>query len=365
MVMGKKISVKQKILVSYMLNKEDMGNLKKTLISIIGLAAVIEGAGILILVAGSGGLGMSFTERLFFGFFHSISAFCNAGFALFSDSLQSFSGTPLILVTLAFLIIFGGLSFGVLTNLKEILFYQIKRIARLIAGRRRSTNGCPPLLLNSQIVLVAAGVLILTGTLFIYALEHDGILRTYSLGQQYLAAFFQSVTLRTAGFNSIPFGTLSLAVLIVMILYMFIGGASGSTAGGIKVNTFAVILASVRAAWKNQNNVIIRAKTIGGDLVNQAYLIFLFGISSVALGTFILAITEQAPLETILFEVVSAFGTVGLSVGLTPNLSLVGKSVIILLMFIGRLGTLTVLAATRAESDRLQITFPRGNVAIG
>ena len=117
MVMGKKISVKQKSLVSYMLNKDDMGNLKKTLMSIIGLAAVIEGAGILILVAGSGNLGMNFAERLFFGFFHSISAFCNAGFALFSGlTCSPFPESPVVLVTLAFLIIFGGLSFGVLSQ---------------------------------------------------------------------------------------------------------------------------------------------------------------------------------------------------------------------------------------------------------
>jgi trk system potassium uptake protein TrkH len=364
-IMGKRISVEQKSLVSYMLSEDDMGNLKRTLMSIIGITAIIEGAGMLILFAGSAQLGLSFAGRIFFGMFHSISAFCNAGFALFSDSLESFSASPLLLLTLAVLIISGGLSFGVFVNIRDISLFRIRRFWLRLRRRHEASSVPPVLSLNSHVVLSFTFFLLLSGTLLFYALEHKGTLRNLPLGRQYLAAFFQSVTLRTAGFNSVPFGALSGSILVVMIIFMFIGGASGSTAGGIKVNTLAVIFSAIRRAWRNDPQVTIRSKTLATELVSQAFLIFLFGIGAVALGTFILSITEIASLDAILFETVSAFATVGLTIGLTPNLSIVGKVVIITLMFLGRLGPLTVLAASRSESQKLQITYPLGNITVG
>jgi trk system potassium uptake protein TrkH len=214
-------------------------------------------------------------------------------------------------------------------------------------------------------VLSTTGILILSGMLVFYALEHRGVLSPLPLGRQYLAAFFQSVTLRTAGFNSVAFGSLSTGVIIAMVIFMFIGGASGSTAGGIKVNTLAVLLASVRSAWRNDTKVVLRSHTVDGQSVNRAFLIFLFGVVSVVFGGFILSVTEDAPFRDILFETVSAFATVGLSTGLTSSLSSIGKIVIITLMFIGRLGPLTVLAASSSEQGKLQVTYPRAEIAIG
>ena len=358
-VLGRRISVEQKSLVAYMLSEDDMGNLKNTLKSIIGITVLIEGIGALVLAGAGPSDGASLGHRVFFGVFHAVSAFCNAGFALFGDSLESFSGRPLVLMTVALLIISGGLSFGVFVNLKNVAVY---RLGRRAAGRQ---NHHAAVTLNTRIVLSTTGILILSGMLVFYALEHRGVLSPLPLGRQYLAAFFQSVTLRTAGFNSVAFGSLSTGVVIAMVIFMFIGGASGSTAGGIKVNTLAVLLASVRSAWRNDTKVVLRSHTVDGQSVNRAFLIFLFGVVSVVFGGFILSVTEDAPFRDILFETVSAFATVGLSTGLTATLSSVGKIVIITLMFIGRLGPLTVLAASSSEQGKLQVTYPRAEIAIG
>jgi len=186
-----------------------------------------------------------------------------------------------------------------------------------------------------------------------------------NIGTQYLSAFFQSVTLRTAGFNTVSFSSLSTSMLIAMMMFMFIGAASGSTAGGIKVNTVAVLGAAVKAAWKNEKDVVLLKKSIPSDLVSKAFMILLFGVVAVMTGTFFLTVTENAPLKNIMFEVVSAFGTVGLSTGLTSQLTGPGRFVIIILMFIGRLGPLTVLAAASTGSRRLNVTYPQADISIG
>ncbi|MDF1567938.1 MAG: TrkH family potassium uptake protein [Spirochaetaceae bacterium] len=358
-ILGRRISVEQKSLVAYMLSEDDMGKLKSTLKSIIGITVLIEGIGALILTTAMNPEGSSWGSRVLFGAFHAVSAFCNAGFALLSDSLETFSGRPVVLVTFALLIISGGLSFGVFINIRNVLMKRFRRHNAV------SRNNHAVITLNTRIVLSTSGILLLSGMLMFYILEHRGVLAPLPLGRQYLAAFFQSVTLRTAGFNSVPFGSLSTGVIIAMVVFMFIGGASGSTAGGIKVNTMAVLLASVKSAWRNDARVVLRSHTVDEQSVNRAYLIFLFGVISVMFGGFVLSVTESAPFKDILFETVSAFGTVGLSTGLTGSLSSIGKTVIIVLMFIGRLGPLTVLAASSPGQGRLQITYPRAEIAIG
>lgn len=359
-ILRRSMSVEDKVLISYMLSDDDMSSVSRTLKSIIGITFLIEGVGSLILLIGFiKNTSLSVGSSVFYSIFHAVSAFCNAGFALFTDSLEGFNSSFLISGGVAALIIMGGISFSVITNLKLVVFGHINR-------KRKKGNGLvPPFTLNTKIVLFMSAFLLLIGTILFYAIEHSGTLKNMSLGIQYLSAFFQSVTLRTAGFNTVSFGNLSTSILVVIMMFMFIGAASGSTAGGIKVNTVAVLGAAVKSAWKNEKNVVLLKKSIPSDLVTKAFMIFLFGVCAVILGTFLLAVTEKAPLENIMFEVVSAFGTVGLSTGLTSQLSGPGRFVIIILMFIGRLGPLTVLAAASTGSKRLNVTYPQADILIG
>ncbi len=359
-ILRRTMSVEDKFLISYMLSNDDMSSISKTLKSIVGITFLIEGFGALILFAGftkNTALGPGST--VFYSIFHSVSAFCNAGFSLYSDSLTGFNSSLLISGGIAFLIIAGGISFSVIINLKSVLFSKLQHTGA------KGTIRKPSLTLNTKIVLVISFILLLAGTFLFYAIEHGGTLKGMSLGAQYLSAFFQSVTLRTAGFNSVSFEHLSTAMLVIMMMFMFIGAASGSTAGGIKVNTVAVLGAAVKSAWKNEDDVILLKKSIPAELVSKAFMILLFGVVAVMTGTAILALTESAPLENILFEAVSAFGTVGLSTGLTSHLSDFGRFVIIVLMFIGRLGPLTLLAAASRGHKQLNVKYPQADISIG
>ncbi|MCK5197700.1 MAG: TrkH family potassium uptake protein, partial [Spirochaetales bacterium] len=359
-VLRRAMSVEDKVLISYMLSDDDMSSISRTMKSIVGITFLIEGIGALILFAGFvKNTTMDAGSYFFYSIFHSVSAFCNAGFALFSDSLEGFSSSLLLSGGIAILIITGGISFSVIANLRSVI------TVRLGGKILENNRGQSRLTLNTKIVLSLSSVLLISGTLLFYALEHGGTLRNMSIGGQYLTAFFQSVTLRTAGFNTVSFGSLAPSMLVIMMIYMFIGAASGSTAGGIKVNTVAVLGSAVKSAWRNEKDVVLLKQAIPPELVLKAFMILLFGVVAVITGTFLLAVTENAPLEDIMFEAVSAFGTVGLSTGLTSGLSSFGRLVIIILMFIGRLGPLTVLAATSSGSKRLNVTYPRAEISIG
>ncbi len=359
-VLRRAMSVEDKVLISYMLSDDDMSSISKTMKSIVGITFLIEGVGALILFAGFvKNTTLSTGSLFFYSIFHSISAFCNAGFALFSDSLEGFSSSLLISGGIALLIITGGISFSVITNLHSVISVKLRKRDRETLGRQSRIT------LNTKIVLSFSAILLISGTLLFYALEHGGTLKNMNMGNQYLTAFFQSVTLRTAGFNTVSFGSLAPSMLVVMMIYMFIGAASGSTAGGIKVNTVAVLGSAVRSAWKNEKDVVLLKQAIPSELVLKSFMILLFGVVAISVGTFLLAISENAPLENIMFEVVSAFGTVGLSTGVTSGLSSFGRFIIIILMFIGRLGPLTVLAAASTVSKRLNVTYPRADISIG
>jgi trk/ktr system potassium uptake protein len=359
-VLRRSMSVEDKVLISYMLSDDDMSSISRTLKSIIGITFLIEGIGAVILLIGfMKNTSLSPGSYIFYSVFHAVSAFCNAGFALFTDSLEGFNSSLLISGGVAVLVITGGISFSVIANLKSVLGGYIGR------KKKNTIANISGFTLNTKIVLFLTIVLLISGTLLFYAIEHAGTLKNMTLGTQYLSAFFQSVTLRTAGFNSVSFNSLSTSVLVIMMMFMFIGAASGSTAGGIKVNTIAVLGAAVKSAWKNEKDVVLLKKSIPANLVSKAFMILLFGVVAVMTGTFLLAVTENAPLENIMFEVVSAFGTVGLSTGLTPQLSFPGRFVIIVLMFIGRLGPLTLLAAASTGSNRSNITYPQANISIG
>ena len=359
-VLRRSMSIEDKMLISYMLSEKDMTKLARSLKEIILITFAIEGIGALLLFLGFfPGFEGGFVNAMFAAVFHSISAFCNAGFSTFSNSLEGFRGNTYLIIVISLLIVTGGISFAVIINLRHGFANRFRRIVK------KKHEKLVRMTMNTKVVLTVSGLLLLVGTLIVYGLEHGRTMAEYGLGEQYLSAFFQSVTLRTAGFNTIPFGDLRASTYLAMAVFMFIGGASGSTAGGLKINTLAVMIAYLNATMRDRESVTLYQSSISMNTVIRAFLILLFAVTLVAAGSFFLTLFEDAPVEHLVFEAVSAFGTVGLSSGITPDLTAPGKAVIILLMFFGRIGPLTVLAAASLSSRKIRIEYPRGEIAIG
>ncbi len=358
-IMRKKMSLQEKMTISYALNETDMGSLSRTVRRIITITLLFELAGALLLWHEFRNIIAGDNQAVFFAVFHSISAFCNAGFALFSNSLEQFKSNVFMNFTIAGLIICGGISFAVSTNLAQFVKSRLK--VKVFKYEDRITN----LTLNTKVVAFLTAMLIITGMLIFYAFEHKLNLLPYDLKTGYLSSFFQSVTLRTAGFNTLNISSLNTATYLVMILFMFIGGASGSTAGGIKLNTVGVVYAYIKSILKNQNNIVLLRQSLSRDLVNQAFMIITLSVLAVFTGTLVLVLSEGKQLIQTMFEVVSAFGTVGLSTGLTPYLSSFGKIVIITLMYIGRIGPLTVIMALSRKNIDTHVQYPDGQISIG
>jgi trk system potassium uptake protein len=359
-VFRRSMSIEDKMLISYMLSERDMTKLARSLKNIITITFTVEGIGALLLFLGflpsaQGGV----VGALFTSVFHSVSAFCNAGFSTFTDSLEGIRTSPYMVAVFSLLIITGGISFAVITNLRQCVINRYRRIVLKTSEKLIRVS------MNTKIVLVASASLLVGATLMIYGIEHDGAMEGYRLGDQYLSSFFQAVTLRTAGFNTIPISALRPVTYVAMLAFMFVGGASGSTAGGIKVNTVAVMFAYLFASLKDRESVTLYRNSISINTVLRAFLILLYGVTIVVFGLFLLALFEDAPLEHLIFETVSAFGTVGLSAGITGSLSAPGKAVIICLMFLGRLGPITVLAAASLRGKKIRVEYPRGEIAIG
>lgn len=269
---------------------------------------------------------------LFHAVFHSVSAFCNAGFSTFSDSLAGFRGDLATNAVVSSLVITGGIGFLVVRDIASRV-HQPKR--------RRAIR----LRLQTRTVLTASIVLIAGGAICFYGLERGGTLSDLPAGERWIAAVFQSVTARTAGFNTVDLANLSSGTLLVMMVLMFVGGSPGSTAGGIKTTTAAVIIAAVADSLRGQDKTDLWRRTIPADVVNKALSVLAVSAGTVTLFSILLLHLEQKPMRDVMFEVVSAFGTVGLSTGLTPSLSTAGRVAVTLLMFIGRLGPITIAFA--------------------
>lgn len=355
----KKMTVSEKLTISYMVSEDDMSNLFKTLRVIVFSTFFIEALSAAFLFIGfSRILGFNL-KALGFAAFHAISAFCNAGFALFSNSLEFFTSDIIINLTIGFTIILGGISFAVIYD----VLAKIKTNITNKFLKKKKTDYLVSV--NTKMILSLTGFILFISFALFYLLEHRNTMKELSVGSQYLASFFQAITLRTAGFSTVSFINLTNATLLFMILIMFMGGAAGSTAGGIKLNTIAVVFAFFRSFLKNQKTVVIKNNSVPEEQVKKAFLIFGFGLAAIAIGIFLLTITESLPFLALLFETVSAFATVGLSTGITAALSPVGQIVIIILMFIGRVGPLTFLTAAGTKQKNDDIEYPYGNIAIG
>ena len=355
----KKMTVSEKLTISYMVSEDDMSNLFKTLRIIVLSTFFIEALSAVFLFIGfSRILGFNL-KTLGFALFHAISAFCNAGFALFSNNLESFTSDIIISLTIGFTIILGGISFAVIYD----VLAKVKTDIKNKFLKKKKTDYL--ISVNTKMILSLTVFILFISFALFYLLEHRNTMKEMSLGTQYLASFFQAITLRTAGFSTVSFLNLTNASLLFMIFIMFMGGAAGSTAGGIKLNTIAVVFAFFKSFLKNQKPVVIKNVSVPEEQVKKAFLILGFGLAAISVGIFLLTITESLPFLALLFETVSAFATVGLSTGITAALSPAGKIVIIILMFIGRVGPLTFLTAAGKKQKNDDIEYPYGNIAIG
>ena len=286
-------------------------------------------------------------KALYVSVFHSVSAFCNAGFSLFSDSLSGFMTDPAVNLIIMALIFIGGIGFIVVHDINN----------RILRRSRISPH--------SKIVLIVSAVLILAGFFVVFFFEFDGVLRNETLPAKLWSSIFQSVTTRTAGFNTFDISALSRVTLTIMIILMFIGASPGSTGGGIKTSTFAILILSVRSIFRREERVEVLKRSIPANNQSKAIAILVASLILVSSIFVLLLSFEDKPYLDLMFETVSAFGTVGLSTGITPDLSAAGKLLITLLMYLGRIGPLTLGLALAADIRRSRIAYPEARIMIG
>ena len=309
-------------------------------------------------------------EQWFYSIFHSISAFCNAGFSLFSDSFVSYNKRPGVYLVVCPLIVLGGLGFGVLYDLINIVADKVKRFFKKWFNKRyRFSMEAPKRMrLQTKIVLSVSACLIVLGMLAIllferYASQSDSTEKTGVLG-----ALFQSVTARTAGFNTVNIKEMSDSSRFVLILLMFVGGSPGSTAGGIKTVTLAVVIITAVAALRKRSEVEMFKRSVRIVVVGRAITVTLLFVVVLFAATLTLSVTENSngfTMSDIMFEAGSALGTVGLTTGITPSLTNAGKLIIIAVMLIGRLGPLTLLAALTFNLKPVRYNYPDEAVIVG
>ncbi|HMM06152.1 MAG TPA: potassium transporter TrkG [Clostridiales bacterium] len=295
---------------------------------------------------------MGLGQGIYYGIFHSVSAFCNAGFDLMGkyrefSSFTDYTGDAVVCLTLISLIIIGGLGFLVWTDLAKNKFH-FQRFS-----------------LHSKIVLSVTAFLICFGWGAFYFSESQGVFANLNGVDKAVAALFQSVSPRTAGFNSVDQASLSDTGYILTLFYMFVGGSPGSTAGGIKTTTIFVVLICAIASARNSDTITVFKKRLDNVMVRQATSIVTIYFAAVILATAVICIIEPFDLEAILFDVVSAVGTVGLSFGITPSLTAASKIILSLLMFFGRIGGLTLFLVLLEKNKKVPVERPVERILIG
>ncbi len=285
--------------------------------------------------------------------FHSISAFCNAGFSTFQKGLVPYAGDLLVVITTAVTIMSGGLGFLVINELFRKLRHRSKK----------------RLTLHTKMVLSMTAALIIGGTLYIAFLEWDSSFSSFSLKEKIISSFFQSVTCRTAGFNTVDISGLRQGTHCIMLLLMFIGGSPGSIAGGIKTTTLFVIIAMIAARFKGHSQVRIGTRAVSKDVIDRSTTLAILSFTYIFMATaFMLGMQNMDSSNSflaVLFEVVSAFATVGLSMGVTEHLSGGGKMFICLTMLLGRLGPLTLIMALTSRARNIPVEYPEEQIMIG
>ncbi|AFV01043.1 MULTISPECIES: TrkH family potassium uptake protein [unclassified Dehalobacter] len=346
-LLGKKINLQERMILQEAYNQSSLEGIVRLAKYIFLAAFLIEAIGIIILTI-RWSFDFNVGKAFYYALFHTVSAFNNAGFDLFGNSLMRFQRDIVINLTVMVLIVLGGIGFSVISD----VYFQ--------RGRKMS--------LHSWIVIRTTGLLIAIGAILFFLLEFNNPDTLGNLGYQgkILSSLFQSVTPRTAGFNTIDISALQDTTILLMIVFMFIGASPGSTGGGIKTTTFVAIMLSIFSIFRNKSQVTIHGRSIPKEVIQKAVAIMTLAIIWIILVTGLLSITEEADLITLLFETVSAFGTVGLSLGITSDLTLFGKILIILTMFVGRVGLLTIaFSIGKGNNPGNQAKYPESKIMIG
>jgi trk system potassium uptake protein TrkH len=348
--LGRRIGLRERLVIQESLGQLSLEGMVRLILAVLTVTVVFEGAGFLI-------LGIHFSRHfglargLYYGLFHSVSAFCNAGFDILGgfQSLTNYTSDPVVLITIGMLLVLGGLGFAVIIDLRHL---------------RRSRQ----LVLHSRLVLMVTTILIVVGTLGILALEHNNSKTMGAMGggEKILNAWFQAVSPRTAGFNSVAIDGLTRSSIFLLVILMFIGASPGSTGGGIKTTTFGIIMATLWSLIRGKDDVVLFGRKVPVLNLIKGFCVAIAAILLVVGMTFLLTLTEKVDFLSLLFEVTSAFGTVGLSMGITPSLSTLGRILIIITMFAGRVGPLTIATALgRRRKTPPAIHYPEERVTVG
>lgn len=363
-------SLYNQLAVGDMISTNSLNSLLSTLLYILGFTLAIEGIGMaLIWFDIHGTLGMTLYEELYFSAFHSVSAFCNAGFSTLPGGMGNdmvMHNHNFLYIVLSMLIVFGGIGFPILVNMKDTLFYYLRHFYSWIFHRRRRFIKKIHLYnLNTKIVLFMTAVLLLAGTLIILLFEWNNAFSGMDTADKLVHAFFNSVCPRTAGFASVGLTTLSTQTLLLMIILMMIGGGTQSTAGGVKINVFAVILINLFAVLRGVERTYILHREISYDSVKRSNAALILYLLIVFVSIFIMTVVEpQASVMALVFECVSALSTVGSSLDLTPSLGNAGKMIIIVLMFVGRVGAFTLVSGLIRQEKKKNYKYPSDNIII-
>ena len=363
LLIGRKFDLRQKVAIQQALDRPGMSGSTQIIRSIIATTLLFELTGVFLLmivfVPEKG-----WQEGTWLAIFHSVSAWNNAGFSLFKDNLIGYQSSPLVIITIGCLIIFGGIGYQVILDmylwLRDSFTYQSNRIIR--------KTSCLIFSLDFKVATSTTLILLVLGTIAILFVEirNDSVFGQLSLSDKILAAWFQSVSTRTAGFNSIDIGKMTNAGLFIMIALMFIGASPGGTGGGIKTTTLRVLTSCTNAILQGKEEVLLYNRKIAISLILKAVGVVFGSLATVIVATVLISITDpKLAFIQILFEVVSAFGTVGLSTGITGTVSIAAKLILILTMYIGRVGVLLLMSSILGDPRPSRIHYPEENLLVG
>ncbi|HOG28030.1 MAG TPA: TrkH family potassium uptake protein [Vicinamibacterales bacterium] len=353
---GRRMSMHDRMALADSLNVSTMEGLLRFARTVAALTLAIEGAGALVLGARFA-LDAGWARGLWLGVFHAVSAFNNAGFSLFSDNLTGYRGDVTVNLAVTALIICGGLGFFVLSGILRLRPRSAIRMS-----------------LQTKLVLISSAVLVAGGTAAILALEwaNPRTLGPLGAGEKVLAAYFQAVTPRTAGFNTISIGDMTQPALFLTILLMFIGASPGGTGGGVKTTTFGVIVASIVSTVRGRRDTVIFQRRVPAETIGRAFALTTIAFLGVVAVTGLLLLIERRDMLATMYETTSAFGTVGLSMGapgsavsLSGLFGPGGKLLVVLMMFMGRVGPLTLAVALAGSAPQEGVRYPEGRVSIG
>lgn len=327
--------------------------LRRTVARIALWSAITQLAGALLLVPAFYRYSGDLSDAVSSGFFHAVSAFANAGFSTYTTSLEAFSGDPAVCIIVMGLIVVGGLGFPVLDEIRRAIAARVRR------------HRAPTLSLHAKLVLSVSLAVTLFSAVAIFHLEYDASMRALGVPEKLLASLFQAVTLRTAGFNTVPTTAFAQETLLIMMAAMFIGAAPASTGGGVKVTTLGVLLLTVRSFLRERPVVEAFGRRVPNEMVQKSIAIVLVSFAVLLFALVVLVSFEDLPFLSLAFETVSAFGTVGLSTGATGSLTTPGRLIIIALMFLGRVGPLTLALAVGRRARPVRYRYPEGRLLVG